>query len=80
MKELVGFDAVYIASGRDGDSFGLFDSWDSRLLTTSDPKVFMGGELCGALSDGSDRTGNRIIEDNGSVSANGESIRDTRSI
>ena len=48
MKELDVFDAVYIASGRDGNFFGLFDSWDSRLLTTADPKVFMGGELCGA--------------------------------
>lgn len=48
LAELAEFDAVYIATGAGGDSFGLLESWDNRLLTTSDPRVFMGGQLCGA--------------------------------
>ncbi|MBN2038404.1 MAG: NAD(P)-binding protein [Spirochaetes bacterium] len=47
LDELNDFDAVYIATGAGGESFGLIDSWDSELLTTSSPKVFMGGMLCG---------------------------------
>ena len=41
------YDAVYIATGKDGNVFGLLPSWNSELLTTSDPKVFLGGELTG---------------------------------
>ena len=48
LDELDGFDAIYIATGQDGSSFGLSDSWDSEMLITSNPKVFMGGGLCGA--------------------------------
>ncbi len=47
IEELAEFDAVYIATGRGGDSFGLLQSWDDGILATSLPKVFMGGELCG---------------------------------
>ncbi len=47
LDELADFGAVYVATGAGGDSFGLLPSWDGRLLTTSQPKVFMGGELCG---------------------------------
>ncbi|MCE5252996.1 MAG: FAD-dependent oxidoreductase [Actinomycetia bacterium] len=47
LDELVDFDAVYVATGAGGGSFGLLESWDRGLLTTSMPKVFMGGELCG---------------------------------
>jgi Fe-S oxidoreductase len=46
LPELAEFDAIYIATGGGGDSFGLFQSWDCELLTTADPKVFMGGALC----------------------------------
>lgn len=45
--ELNGFNAIYIATGKGGNSFGLMESWDGSLFTTSDPKVFMGGALCG---------------------------------
>lgn len=48
LDELKEYDAVYIATGAGGESFGLLDSWDPELLTTSDPRVFMGGALCGA--------------------------------
>jgi Fe-S oxidoreductase len=48
LDELESFDAVYIATGAGGESFGLLESWDPELLTTSNPKVFMGGALCGA--------------------------------
>jgi len=42
------FDAIYLATGAGGEAFGLLESWDGELLTTSHPKVFMGGALCGA--------------------------------
>ena len=47
LNELAAFDAVYIATGSGGDSFGLLQSWESGLLTTSEPGIFMGGTLCG---------------------------------
>lgn len=47
LDELSEYDAVYLATGRGGEGFGLTASWDSTLMTSSDPKVFMGGELCG---------------------------------
>lgn len=47
LNELDEFDAVYIATGVDGESFGLIQTWEPGLLTTSVPKVFMGGTLCG---------------------------------
>jgi len=46
-SELAEFDAVYVATGKGGGDFGLLGSWDSNLLTTSAPKVFLGGELTG---------------------------------
>jgi Fe-S oxidoreductase len=48
LDELKGYDAIYVATGSGGESFGLIDSWDPVLLTTSNSKVFMGGALCGA--------------------------------
>ena len=51
IKTLAGlaeFDAVYVATGAGGDSFGLLESWDNELLATSEPRVFLGGTLCGA--------------------------------
>lgn len=48
LEELGDFDAVYVATGAGGEDFGLLDSWDRDLLTTSDPRVFMGGALCGS--------------------------------
>ncbi len=47
LREADGYDAVYIATGENGETFGLADSWNSEFLTTSDPKVFMGGAVCG---------------------------------
>lgn len=46
LAELDDFDAVYIATGKGGDAFGLRESWDPELFTTSAPKAFLGGELC----------------------------------
>ena len=48
LEKLNEFDAVYIATGAGGESFGLLKSWEGSLLTTANPRVFMGGELCGA--------------------------------
>ena len=47
LDELAEYKAVYIATGRDGKSFGLRDSWDKELYTTARPLVFMAGEVCG---------------------------------
>jgi Fe-S oxidoreductase len=48
LDEVAGFDAVYLATGAGGDSFGLLESWDCALYTTRDPRVFMGGALTGS--------------------------------
>jgi Fe-S oxidoreductase len=45
---LTGYDAVYVATGKGGEDFGLLPGWDGRLLTTDIPNVFLGGELTGA--------------------------------
>lgn len=47
LDELSDFDAVYIATGSSGDDFGLLESFDERLRTTANSRVFLGGELCG---------------------------------
>ena len=47
LDELDGFDAVYVATGAGGDSFGLCEGWNPDLFTTTVPKVFLGGALCG---------------------------------
>ncbi len=46
LDELSGFDAVYIATGAGGEDFGLKNTWDPSLFTSSEPKIFLGGELC----------------------------------
>ncbi len=46
-EALSGFNAVYIATGEGGCDFGLGDSWDKKLFTTSKPGWFMGGGVCG---------------------------------
>jgi Fe-S oxidoreductase len=48
LDEVTEFDAVFIATGSAGESFGLLQDWKRDLLTTTIPKVFMGGALCGA--------------------------------
>ena len=48
LDEVAEFDAVFIATGASGNSYGLLQNWEGDLLTTSLPKVFMGGMLCGA--------------------------------
>ena len=48
LDELAAFDAIYVATGAGGESFGLLESWAEDTFTTSAPKVFMGGALCGA--------------------------------
>ena len=47
LDELADFDAVYVATGRGGNDFGLAGSWDAETLATSRKKTFMGGEVCG---------------------------------
>ncbi len=42
------FDAVYVASGAGGDTFGLLDTWDCAVYTTREPRVFLGGMAAGA--------------------------------
>jgi hypothetical protein len=48
LDELSGYDVVYVATGKGGDSFGLLEGWNKELLTTDNPKVFMGGAVTGA--------------------------------
>ena len=48
LGELSVFNAVYIATGASGENFGLLESFNGDLLTTADPKVFLGGRLTGA--------------------------------
>jgi len=48
LAELEQYDAIYVATGANGESFGLKDGWNPELLSTENPKVFLGGELCGA--------------------------------
>jgi Fe-S oxidoreductase len=47
LDELSEFDAVYVATGKGGESFGLLQSLHPGLLSTSNPKVYMGGGLAG---------------------------------
>lgn len=58
------FDAVYVATGKNGNNFGLERNYDGAYAS-SRKGVFLGGELCGkntieALADGLDAT--RAIE------------------
>ncbi len=48
LAQLSEFDAVYIATGAGGNAFGLEASWDDQLYSTEQPRVFLGGELCGS--------------------------------
>ncbi len=57
LDELSGFDAIYIATGKDGHDFGLSKHWNSRSKATNVPGIFLGGELVSddkmnALADG----------------------------
>ena len=65
LEELGGYDAVYVATGENGETFGLLDSWDSELMTTANPKVFIGGSVSGAplmTSIAQGRKASKIIE------------------
>jgi Fe-S oxidoreductase len=48
LDEAADFDAVFVATGDGGESFGLLASWDRELCATSESRVFMGGALVGA--------------------------------
>ena len=72
LDELAGFDAVYVATGAGGDSFGLLDSWDAGLFTTSEPKVFMGGALCRRHPHGGHRPGSGGLQGHRGVPADGQ--------
>jgi Fe-S oxidoreductase len=48
LDEVVEFDAVYVATGAGSDAFGLAGACDRALFTTALPKVFVGGQVCGA--------------------------------
>ena len=47
LAQVEGFDAVYVATGSGGNSYGFLPSWDQELQTTAEQKVFLGGSLCG---------------------------------
>lgn len=47
LEELEGYDAVFVATGKGGNDFGLSDSWNSELYYCSRPGVFLGGALMG---------------------------------
>ena len=47
LDALSGYAAIYIATGKGGNDFGLLESWNSSWFTTSEKGVFMGGGLCG---------------------------------
>lgn len=56
------FDAVFVATGAGGESFGLLDSWDCGFYATREPKVFLGGMLTGAgvvqaIAEGAEASG-----------------------
>ena len=44
---LSGFDMIYVATGAGGSDFNLLSDWDSRFLSCSEPRVFLGGALTG---------------------------------
>ncbi len=46
-EELRDFDAVFIATGRGGEDFGLLPGWNGELGSTAEPRLFLGGELAG---------------------------------
>ena len=48
LDEVADSDAVYVATGIGSDAFGLAGACDRTLFTTPAPKVFMGGQVCGA--------------------------------
>lgn len=47
LSTLQSVDAIYVATGRGGNDFGLLGSLNSTLLTAADPRIFLGGELTG---------------------------------
>lgn len=65
LETLDGCDAVYVATGKNGNDFGLRQDWSSDLMTTPDPRIFLGGELTGvplleAIAQGAEAS--RFIE------------------
>ena len=48
LTELTDFDAVLLATGAGGESWGLLEGRDAGLSSTSDPRVFIAGEVTGA--------------------------------
>ena len=48
LGELSAFDAVLLATGADGEHFGLLGSWDAGTNATGDRRVFLIGGLTGA--------------------------------
>lgn len=47
LDALSDFDAVFVATGREGSHFGLLASLHPKLHSTSNPRVFLGGEVTG---------------------------------
>ena len=47
LSELSGYDAVLLATGRGGETWGLAESRDPELSATADPRVFLAGEAAG---------------------------------
>ncbi len=47
LAELAAYDAVLLATGRGGETFGLLPGWDETLFSTNDPRVYLCGEMTG---------------------------------
>ena len=43
----LGYDAVFIATGKNGDGFGLAEGFDRKSFGTASPGVFIGGDILG---------------------------------
>jgi Fe-S oxidoreductase len=52
LEQVGEFDAVFVATGAGGESFGLLETWDCAVYTTREPRVFLGGTLTGATTMG----------------------------
>jgi Fe-S oxidoreductase len=47
MSELDGYDIIYISTGSGGNDFGMIDSWNKDTLSTSDARIYIGGQVTG---------------------------------
>ena len=62
LEQVSEFDAVYVATGAGGRSFGLLDSWDGAAYSTREARVFLGGMLAGSTQVGSVAAGTQAAK------------------